>query len=455
MCLFVLSFRFLISDFRALQGGDNGRLEKPVWGSFAPRAEFVRGFGKISRRNQSGLGIEGEEFFADFDNLVRFSRPTPFKLSPMEPECISLVPIYRRFYFDGQFSGKFEFGFRADPAQIAHIAELGTEIDLEFLAKQVLNREVKVSLQDGRRHEARLASISNSLLQSYILGSTKSSYLKEHPLSEDASEFVFVGDPFLFWRVPKGVKESKKKNRRSLPNQPLEYFSPGKINLAKSDASAQEFDLIFQFSDFGPEEETADERIFRLVYCQSRMMFTAYMFLVTRRLSRSKENRTILLNGLRAMSRRFKHDTTWKSDELNTANCAIAALEGFDIGILADELENALNRPWYIRFFPPVGRFLDSKLDKMIEASASTATGIALKGSLLFFWAAPNAQPDYTFEIGVAPENVNRCSSTQASKTFFSGKILHEASACSTPRPPEVGRRPAHQQQTSHPRHPL
>jgi hypothetical protein len=59
------------ADLRPLVAGERGRLLSPDWAADEPKG-FVRGFGKISPRNSSGLGLVGESRFADMGNAIRF-----------------------------------------------------------------------------------------------------------------------------------------------------------------------------------------------------------------------------------------------------------------------------------------------------------------------------------------------------------------------------------------------
>src|SRR5271170_2306491 len=98
-----------LADFRPLVRGGKGRLSVPDWTSDNLDSGFVRGFGKISPRNGSGLGLGGERSFADVNNALRFD-PVDFR----QPGWNRPLPIalwFRRLFFDGQMAGRFEIGF--------------------------------------------------------------------------------------------------------------------------------------------------------------------------------------------------------------------------------------------------------------------------------------------------------------------------------------------------------
>jgi hypothetical protein len=113
---------FPLADFRSLHRENAGRLERPAWGQTDPRAEFARGFGKIHTRTKSAAGYSGENYYADCDNVVKY--PSQYFLHPIPGLLRSILayPVYRRFYFDGQMSGRFELGFRLNEGSIYEIA---------------------------------------------------------------------------------------------------------------------------------------------------------------------------------------------------------------------------------------------------------------------------------------------------------------------------------------------
>src|ERR1700687_3284130 len=59
------------ADLRPVIAGERGRLRFPDWAADEPKG-FLRGFGKISLRNSSGLGLVGERRFVDMGNAIRF-----------------------------------------------------------------------------------------------------------------------------------------------------------------------------------------------------------------------------------------------------------------------------------------------------------------------------------------------------------------------------------------------
>jgi hypothetical protein len=99
-----------LADFRPLINGGKGRLTVPDWPSDNLDSGFIRGFGKISARNASSLGLGGEHAFADFNNALRIDR-----VQYQQPGWNRPLPIalwFRRLYYDGQMAGRFDLSGR-------------------------------------------------------------------------------------------------------------------------------------------------------------------------------------------------------------------------------------------------------------------------------------------------------------------------------------------------------
>ena len=195
-----VSVVFPVADFRGLASDRCGRLDRPSWGSAHPRASFSRGFGAIHTRNKSGNRFVGEDYYADCNNLVKY--PSQTFLTPLSQSSrkILLYPLYRRFFFDGQVSGRFEFGFRLNEATVEEIHETHPDMEYEIsaVAKAVLLKNVIVSLLDGRSSEIPLYQASELLRDGYIMSSTKQKERAVHDLSSVGSRYVTVGNPFVF-----------------------------------------------------------------------------------------------------------------------------------------------------------------------------------------------------------------------------------------------------------------
>lgn len=174
-----ISVVFPVADLRSLHSQAAGRLEKPRWGEADPQAKFARGFGSIHTRTQSGNGFIGESYYADCNNAIRYPQQLFAESIVDSVEKILVYPVFRRFYFDGQLSGRFELGFRLNEATVYEIAQIkevnraGSTYDAVELVRQILRQIVVVKLLDGQILRAELGSISQSLRDAYLASSTK------------------------------------------------------------------------------------------------------------------------------------------------------------------------------------------------------------------------------------------------------------------------------------------
>ncbi len=110
----LVSIHFPIADLRGFLA-NAGKLALPTWPVPSER-EFVRSFGPIVRRQRGGIfGLPGEDTFCDAHRAVRFHE-LPTLRSRKHGECICLNGAFRRFYFDGEMTGRFEIGVTTKPA---------------------------------------------------------------------------------------------------------------------------------------------------------------------------------------------------------------------------------------------------------------------------------------------------------------------------------------------------
>lgn len=371
---------FPVADFRHLHREELGRLSKPRWGQLDPDAKFMRGFGSIHRRTRSGIGFNGEEFYADFDNMLKFPRKFLVKPFPREPETIPAYPIFRRFYFDGVFSGKFEVGFRLDEDLLHHYAETSPRqmYNVEGIADQILNQTVEIILPDTRRINVALSGAGEHFAHSYLLNSTKNSSPYAFSVRDEGHDFLFVAKPFTFVRSTNLTPIQVSNQRRPLVESPLP-----KTELSRSNRSNQDFDLVIQSSQFGLEDESPDERAIRITYNQLRMLITAHSFY----LKQYRKGFFPRTNDLKKSVKAFLHRASAPPDStvLGTAsNSARAILRGENVNLdkLVEEIETTLERSLFQRLICKLPKIIDRKMDVAIEATAKAATDHALGGGL-------------------------------------------------------------------------
>jgi hypothetical protein len=152
------------ADFRPIVTGERGRLRSPDWAADEPKG-FVRGFGKISLRNSSGLGLVGESRFADMGNAIRFPEHIDYREDSW-PSSLDIVPWFRRLYFDGQIAGRFEIGFliAEDYEELVFDRDdVAAPIRPAMLAQRLLTTSVQINSVDGSKQTMPFARCSKSL----------------------------------------------------------------------------------------------------------------------------------------------------------------------------------------------------------------------------------------------------------------------------------------------------
>jgi hypothetical protein len=370
-----VSITFPLADFRGLASDRCGRLDRPSWGSADPRASFARGFGAIHTRNKSGSRFVGEDYYADCNNLVKY--PSQIFLTPLwqSPRKVLLYPVYRRFFFDGQVSGRFEFGFRLNGATLAEIYDThpDAEYDISAIAAPVLIKSVVVNLLDGRSPEVPLYHSSELLRDGYLMSSTKQKELAVHDVASVGSRYVSVGSPFVFIRAGRETKLRQIKLRRDLLRG-LDYsFFRTRLKI-----KGQELDTVVLSSNRELSSEAPKERLARLFYSQIRALTFAHSHYLSK-LSDGKVNRPAHLGpSIKAMIERIKSLSPLDGDPRDADTCADMRqiLDNADVDVerLAREIERYF-QPSRLRAFASMFfGYVDRKADKAIEAAASTAT---------------------------------------------------------------------------------
>lgn len=369
------SIVFPLADFRGLHRDSAGRLERPAWGQVDPRADFARGFGKIHTRTKSGAGYAGENYYADCDNAVKY--PSQFFLEPI-PELnrsILAYPIYRRFYFDGQMAGRFEFGFRLNEGSIHEIARSDGRVGYSTtaLAGQVLRQDLRVELLDGRELTQPISGAAQALRDSWILSSTKNKALNTFDIETVGSKYVGVGSPFVFIRSGRETKIERERQKRDLSRRDdLEFF------LARSGEHGQSFDVAVIPSVASLSAETSRERLARLFYIQIRGLAFAHSFYLRQVASGSISGPKSLEPAIGALLQRLASLEPAEGDRTDELTCNEMSqiLRQIDLrpDQLASELEELVKPGLLRRIFGGFFGYADRKVDLAIEAAAGTAT---------------------------------------------------------------------------------
>ena len=378
-----ISITFPVADFRNLHRYNAGRLNRPAWGHSDPQAKFARGFGAIHTRTKSGNGFIGENYYADCDNLVRYPRQCFLTPIPNLNRAILAYPFYRRFYFDGQMAGRFEFGFRLNEGSIDAIE--ATEGPLRYsassVARQMLESDVRIELADGRKLVGPFSKSMDALRDGWLLSSTKTDALRTFDIESVGSNYVGVGRPFAFIRA--GVEtnlDNERQKRMLIQQDDLELF------ITRSRLHGQHFDTAVTPSKRQLDHETAKERLARLFYTQIRTLAFAHSFYLRQVSSGKIEGPKSLEPAVQSLLDRLRDLAPLEDridDELTCFEMRkILEHADIDIGRLTREIETQVKPGRLRRYLGVLFSYFDRKTDIAIEAAASAATKQLLSGSL-------------------------------------------------------------------------
>lgn len=186
-----LTLQFPFGDLRDFAEPDR-RLQSPTWPE--PSSwQYVHSIGGIKKRNRPGLlNWIGETKFCSADNAIKFSaNKADFALG----DGINFRIFFRRFFFDGQVSGKFEIGLRVNTSQ----GELSLN-DNEFtsLLKKLFAHPVRITGQNAGRSVS-LIKAGRFLAALYCTSTSTQSAAEES--CKDDERLIRIGAPLLFVEV--------------------------------------------------------------------------------------------------------------------------------------------------------------------------------------------------------------------------------------------------------------
>lgn len=181
-----VSLHFPIVDTRSFCS-DSGRLAKPVWPLPSADVEFVRNFGPVRARPLGGLsGWIGESEICDASKALRLQNSPSISTST---DNWSLRVPFRRFYFDGLASGKFEIGFATTRRN--QQLELSAE-ELRVAIDDILNLKVHIVSPGEGPVSTTLIEAGRHLANSYRVATTKVGVKAKAPANS-----VRCGTPLL------------------------------------------------------------------------------------------------------------------------------------------------------------------------------------------------------------------------------------------------------------------
>jgi hypothetical protein len=287
-----------LADFRPLVDGGKGRLAIPDWSSDNLDSGFVRGFGKISARNGSALGLGGEHAFADVNNALRFNR-VEFR-QPGWNRSLPFALWFRRLYYDGQIAGRFEIGFMIPEDDLLNHYK-DHPVDPAAIAEAILSTEVRVQSVDGSIRTTSFANCSELLALAYITSTTRTEALRKFPIGDTYGVEVSVGKPMLHIRVPLALEIQTSRDRRYFNARgDLEFF------ITSARASQIRNNVLVQASAEKVNEETSNERVTRVLFAHlNALLFAHSHFVRTGQLIAGLSERNFLRHAVTKMIDRF------------------------------------------------------------------------------------------------------------------------------------------------------
>jgi hypothetical protein len=302
------------ADYRPLIAGEKGRLSRPDWSDDNLKRGFVQGFGKISPRNASNLGLGGERYFADMNNAVRFIERIDFRQEDWKLP-LRIMPWFRRLYFDGQMAGRFELGLLADDALEDVIFDKlnKSPLDVSRLAHKILSTRVQVNSVDGSEKRVALINCAQPLASAYVAATTKNAARNQFPVADTIGREVFVAEPMLHVRISAARRIQSSRDRRTLSNA-----NEPELFITSAYGSDIRHNVLVQASKQRIQEESASERQTRVLFAHLNALLFATSQLVKTGSSLVGANKRAVLRGaIQRMIERFGQFQPRNNDEVD------------------------------------------------------------------------------------------------------------------------------------------
>lgn len=207
-------------DLRGLQKDALGRCRQPDWRSDDPGLCFIRNFGGMMTRNAKSYGLVGERAYVEFEHALAF----PHEGRHSQDGWSHPLPLplwFRRLYFDGDISGRFEVGFKLSGE---FLKSVGAVCDLSLLARSICDIPVEVRSPDGTRTQSSLEHCGQTLGLSYLVATTLHSKRNEHLASEMIGKHLKVGAPAVYIRATADTPITIPEDRGDIANSEGDHF---------------------------------------------------------------------------------------------------------------------------------------------------------------------------------------------------------------------------------------
>lgn len=178
-----------ITDLRSFSADEPKRLDIPSWP--CPRdSQYVRNVGSINRRKLGGIeNWIGESRLCKANRACKFQDIFPIT---SKENGWKVTPKFRRFFFDGHITGKFEFGFRVD------IESADKNLDsksLRNLIQFIFGLKIRIPSENQTFANSELLHCGKLLSQLYLRSSTANSAGSQ---KTESSPLVKASSPLLF-----------------------------------------------------------------------------------------------------------------------------------------------------------------------------------------------------------------------------------------------------------------
>ncbi len=294
--MFVL-VQFPVADLRSLVKEQMGRLPVPDWSADDPGRVFIRGFGAVATRNSPGYGLLGERCYADFDHALRFRQPVLYQEEGWR-NSFEISPWFRRFYFDGIISGRFELGFIVkDSVEQAAIGD-GTSIDARQVASKLAITRVTIIGNDVPEQDTTLGQIAEPMALAYLANTTKKNSLIDFPLTDTLGRYVDIGSPTFHVRMSNGRSYARGKDGQSVSWGVNELF------LTSAADGQRRRNTIVQPSLASAGQETGQERAVRVLFSH----LNSLIFALSKLLAAEKAGTPSIRRGTPSIRREDKCD---------------------------------------------------------------------------------------------------------------------------------------------------
>ncbi len=150
---------------------------------------FIRSIGLIKRRY--GINPPDENFYCDAKNGIRFTELPKINITKNGVlNCVNVKLMYKRLFYDGKCSGKYEIGFYVN----IYNNSVVTIDDIKKFYQDLSEINANVPITDNGVQTAKVKNISKLLAKQLFYATTPYKVLK----SDITFKYIYAGKPFLF-----------------------------------------------------------------------------------------------------------------------------------------------------------------------------------------------------------------------------------------------------------------